>query len=500
MLAENRRAPTAADLALLRRGARSSDPQTARIALRALGRLERPALIPDIMPGLSYRFPETRAEAANAVGQAAQGVDASRPAGFNAGTVLTTMLDRLALEDEPSVRAAICQTIGRLPYTRAEDVDRAEQALVSLAAVSGNITDRLGVAKALELRIRLHRQTLAPGPRAIEVLRALAGVASAQSSLPAPPGQPKPLAPDPLRDARVRRLALESLVLAASPGAVDRVEAGNSNAAGRGDAAGIIVDAELVERAATDPDPQVRRLAIRAARLRQDAFRLRLGLGDEAAMVRFEALSSLTPADSEFVCLSAVAAVGDDDARVALQGLDRLSTCGAFPDAVGALERQIGDLSRAGEPRGWHRSAHAIVALAGAAPEQARTALGQFVHSTNWHLRVYAARAAAVLRDGETLRRLARDPQDNVAEAGLAGLAVAGIPADDLFVAALGREAYAGGQGCREGAGRIGSRGRGAGASIGASAPEHRRAAELFRYTAGSRGHADPARSEDAGP
>ena len=45
---------------------------------RALGRLERPALIPDIIPGLSYRFPEMRAEAANAVGQAAQGVDASR--------------------------------------------------------------------------------------------------------------------------------------------------------------------------------------------------------------------------------------------------------------------------------------------------------------------------------------------------------------------------------------------------------------------------------------
>ena len=79
VLAENRRAPTPADVALLRRGARSSDPQTARIALRALGRLERPALIPDIMPGLQYRFPETRAEAANAVGQAAQGVDVNRP-------------------------------------------------------------------------------------------------------------------------------------------------------------------------------------------------------------------------------------------------------------------------------------------------------------------------------------------------------------------------------------------------------------------------------------
>ena len=144
-------------------------------------------------------------------------------------------------------------------------------------------------------------------------------------------------------------------------------------------------------------------------------------------MVRIEALSRLTPVDSEFVCLSAVAAVDDEDRRVALGGLDRLATCGALPDAVTVLERQINDLSQAGTPRGWHRAAHAIVALAGAAPYQARSALGQFTDSTNWHLRVYAARAAAVLGDEQTLRRLAQDPQDNVAEAALSGLSQAGV-------------------------------------------------------------------------
>lgn len=430
VLAENRRAPTAADVALLRRGARSSDPQTARIALRALGRLERPALIPDIVPGLSYRFPETRAEAANAVGQAAQGFDASRPGvGLNPGSVLTTLLDSLALEEEPSVRAAICQSIGRLPYTRAEDIDRAEQALVLLAATSTVTADRLGVAKALELRVRLHRQTLAPGPRAIIMLRALAGVASAQHALPVPPAQPKPLDPDPPRDARVRRLAVEALIVANGADGADAVGPGG-------------MDAELVERAGADPDAQVRRLAMRAARLRQDKFRLRLGLSDEAAMVRFEALSQLTPVDGEYECLSAVAAAQDEDARVALLALDRLTSCGAFPDAVRALERTINDLSQAGAPRAWHRSAHAVVSLAGAAPEQARPALGQFVQSTNWHLRVYAARAAAVLGDDETLRRLARDAHDNVAEAGISGLTQAAVPAGALFVEALGRGAY----------------------------------------------------------
>ncbi len=440
VLAENRRAPTTADVALLRRGARSSDPQTARIALRALGRLERPTLIPDIMPGLSYRFPETRAEAANAVGQAARGFDSSRPGvGLNPSSVLTALLDRLALEDEPSVRAAICASIGRLPYTRAEDIDRAEQALVALATTSPVTADRLGVVKALEMRVRLHGQTLAPGPRAITMLRALAGVASAQYALPVPPAQPKPLDTDPLRDARVRRLALETLILVSASTTTNDAEAKRGAGSPGGPSS---LDGELIERAGTDPDAQVRRLAMRAARAHQDGFRLRLGLSDEAAMVRFEALSNLTPVDGEYPCLAAVTAAGDDDPRVALLALDRLATCGAFPDAVGALERSVHDLSQAAAPRGWHRSAHAVVALAAAAPERARAALGPFVESGNWHLRVYAARAAAVLGDGDTLRRLARDAHDNVAEAGISGLDRADVAAEGLFVDALARSAY----------------------------------------------------------
>ena len=67
--AEDRRAPTANDLAVLRAGAHSADPQTTRIAVRALGRLERPTLIPDITPFLRNALPEIRSEAANAIGQ-----------------------------------------------------------------------------------------------------------------------------------------------------------------------------------------------------------------------------------------------------------------------------------------------------------------------------------------------------------------------------------------------------------------------------------------------
>src|SRR5262245_56286980 len=68
--AEDRRAPTATDLATLRSGAHSPDPQTRRLAIRALGRLERASVIADIAPALKHELPEIRSEAANAIGQA----------------------------------------------------------------------------------------------------------------------------------------------------------------------------------------------------------------------------------------------------------------------------------------------------------------------------------------------------------------------------------------------------------------------------------------------
>ena len=54
--AEDRRAVTATDLAILRAGLHGADPQTTRIAVRAVGRLERPALIPDLMPALKHDY------------------------------------------------------------------------------------------------------------------------------------------------------------------------------------------------------------------------------------------------------------------------------------------------------------------------------------------------------------------------------------------------------------------------------------------------------------
>jgi HEAT repeat protein len=94
--AEDRRAATAADLAALRSALHSADGQTARVAVRGLGRLERPALIVDITPLLRHPLPEVRIEAATAIGQAAQGWKRGTPPPASAiGAALAPTIARL---------------------------------------------------------------------------------------------------------------------------------------------------------------------------------------------------------------------------------------------------------------------------------------------------------------------------------------------------------------------------------------------------------------------
>ena len=62
------------------------------------------------------------------------------------------------------------------------------------------------------------------------------------------------------------------------------------------------------------------------------------------------------------------------------------------------------------------------MALAAAAPERGTAALAQFTGSRIWQLRMYAARAAAMLKDRDALETLASDDDDNVREAAVEGL------------------------------------------------------------------------------
>lgn len=406
--AEDRRAATPRDLATLRAGLRNPEPQIRLVAIRALGRLARPALIVDLLPMLAAPLPEVRTEAATAIGQASQGWGVA-PGGTAAApgpiaSLVRSIDARLKIERHPDVRVALCEVLGRLPYVEPPDVDRAEERLVEIAEHGASMADRLGVAKGLEALERRQQQRHVPGAAAVAVLRRLA----------------EPASGDTQGGARARRLAFEALT--------------------RADEA----DEATVERALNDQDPQVRRLAVRAARSRRLSEHAALaGLTDRVALVRVEALRTLGGRGSDTLCPAAVVAAADGAAHVALAALDQLRACGTSSDATNLLDRAVTDLSEAGSPRGWHRAAHALVAMASASPDRAARVLPQFTGSTIWHLRVYAARAAALLKNQAVLETLAMDRDDNVREAAIDGLiAIAGRDADAIFIKELTRTGY----------------------------------------------------------
>jgi cyclophilin family peptidyl-prolyl cis-trans isomerase len=407
--AEDRRAPTPRDLAVIRSGLHGGDDQTMRIAVRALGRLERPALIADIASALRHPLPEVRTEAANAIGQAAQGWKADKPpAAATVEAAVAPLIARLKVEADPDVRAAICETLGRVPYVTSAQAEAAERTLVAAGAKADTVTDRLGVAKGLEAFVRVQHKLHPPTDDTLAMLKQLA----------------IPTSSDAAAGARIRRLALEALITAAA------------------------VDAAVVRAAARDLDGQVRRIAMRAAApasattLSADEAHavLEAGLGDESPAVRVEAVRVLRLRNDAAACSSAVAAVADKDIQVALIALDQLAPCGGSAEAVAALEHAVSDLAPAGAPRAWHRAAHALVALASASPESATAALAQFTGSHTWQMRAYAARAAAQLGNRAVLETLARDEDDNVAEAAVEALhKLAGHDADAIYVGDLAR-------------------------------------------------------------
>ena len=418
--AEDRRAPTPRDVAIIRAGLHSGDADTAIVAVRALGRLERPALVNDILAALKHPVAEVRAEGANALAQAAAGWKTPPPAGA-LESIVRALDARLDAESDVNVRAVICQALGRLPYRSAAEAEAAAHTLLEEYGRHTAVPDRLGVAAAFEALVRRQHKVWSPRADPIAALVDLTTVRPAEAA----------------SAARVRRLALEALITAGA------------------------ADIAVVRRTAQDPDAQVRRLAMRAAGASTTARKtddpdadaggdapglwpiVKAGLADDVPMVRLEAVRSVRSVAGDNACAALVSAVKDRDTHVDLVALDQLAQCGSSADAVATLERTIDDTSIADAPRGWHRAAHALVALASADRARASAALPRFVGSSIWPLRMYAARAAGVVGDRSVLERLAADKDDNVCEAALDGLVkIAGHADDGVYVAALARRGH----------------------------------------------------------
>jgi cyclophilin family peptidyl-prolyl cis-trans isomerase len=430
--AEDRRAPTEADLKALVDATHHPNEAVQRMAVRALGRLERPGLARDIEPGLSSVFPSVRAAAADALGQAASGgskdvVDAIQAA----------LLRRLGAEKDPAVVGAICWTIGRLPYATAQAARSAEVTLLVASLpldspAGAPIEVQLGVARGFESLLRRNAKLFTPAQETARRLRRLAI------------DRPKAQRGDGAEQAdRVRRLAMAALASARQ------------------------VDEAIIGAAAGDPDGQVRRLALmgmaaaapgsvpEAARARN----MSAALADPDYLVRYEALRihgrALAAAAPDWGPV--IGALSDPSPHVALLAIDLLGDPQAHPDSAAERLRQEADglptprqagadqVGRAAVQGNteWHRPARALVSLARIAPDEARALLPRFAASAWWPVRMYAARAATVIRDAEWLTRLARDERDNVRDAAIAGLStVSGHDADAFYLDALGRPDY----------------------------------------------------------
>jgi cyclophilin family peptidyl-prolyl cis-trans isomerase len=140
---------------------------------------------------------------------------------------------------------------------------------------------------------------------------------------------------------------------------------------------------------------------------------------DSSHMVRYEALKVAAN------CERAIASLGDPSDHVVLLAIDIMGDLGC---AVEHLETLIS------ESKGWRRASRALVSLAKTSPSSARKHLQRVADHDIWQARVYAARAAKILGDGNVLKRLVGDSHPNVVAAALVD------PKD--AVRALGNEDY----------------------------------------------------------
>lgn len=390
LLGEDRR-----DAALIRE-AMAEDPSLRRRGIRALGRLEHPDLIRIVAPALNDNV-GIRAEAANALAQLARTPEA-------ASAVMRLLIDRAAADAELGTWepwGEIAAALGRLPFGSAAEAAEAEAVLVQglpapdsladvdTAALAGSVRGLEALARTMRAR-RLGTFS----PRTWDLLR---WAATAQ----------RPAA-DP-RSALIRRRAMAALI------------------------AGGEVTPSVIDRALLDTDMEVRRLAAQAAgadgavsasaplRAADRAVLLKRALADRDAHVRWEALRAWGRQLQQTSCAPLLAALEDTDPHVRLQAIDLLGGgCPSGEDAVAALGAVVDALDSG--LRTWHAPAHALVSLARLAPERAGHSLARFAAHPTWQVRMYAARAAAVLQRYEALAALARDPVDNVREAALAAL------------------------------------------------------------------------------
>ena len=425
---EDARGTTASGIQSLREGLIATDPVLQRLAVRGIGRLEDPEFIPLTFPLLFSDDETVRAEAVNAMAQAAFGA-----AGDEVAEVLFEYLVREAQEG-PAVRGVIGRTLGRIYYNDQGGLRRAEETLLELTREGDGdapLPALMGAVMGLEQMAR-RRDRYGMSDATVERLTELAafgraedaarledqggtGEAEGDEVAPVSVGDPMHLG-DP---ARIRRVALMAL-------------------SGIGELA-----PDVLRGAIRDSDPDVRRLAATAigrSSPNDGLAELLVGaISDPLPRVRVAAVTALAAqAEGTSECPLLFSASRDEDLQVALTALDLLQqTCDNRERQDELLSGLAAGLETAG-PLEWHRGAHALVSLATVSPDTAALFVEAAAGNSNPFVRTYAGYAAARMGRSDVLQTLAEDASPNVRYVAVRALfGIAGHNADAVLIAQL---------------------------------------------------------------
>lgn len=398
-VAEDLRGTGPEGLAPILSGLRDADPARRVLAARALGRLERADLVDTLRSGLYDPSAAVRAEAANALAQAAVGPDV-------VPTIYGRLAGRVVDESDPGVQGALAAALGRLPYGATARADSAETLVVGIVDGLLEASQPQALVEAtLGLSAFYRVGQRRPSGAAQRSIARLADWGRAESSLEA---------------ARVRRLATSLL---------PRLPEAQSG--------------PLLEAALGDPDADVRRVAIAGLASGAPALlrdRLPLAISDPEPRVRIEALRAWERTlKASRGCEPLLFAVREGDPQVVNVALELLGRpCPEAARQRTTLMSLAGELSTAPT---WHAPARALVALASTSPDRIAGLIGPFERHQNPFVRAYAARAATLASRTEVLERLSADPDANVRTAALSGrVSLAGHAVDDALTEALGAD------------------------------------------------------------
>jgi cyclophilin family peptidyl-prolyl cis-trans isomerase/HEAT repeat protein len=398
LVAEDARGTGTDGLGPLMAALTSTDTLLRRLAVRGLGRFQRPGLGRVLLPSLSDPLASVRAEAANAVAQSMhsvqRGTTTSDSARLTTTEVAAALTRALSTETDPRVVDALAQSLGRLPLPDSTAARAAEDAIRERFHAQATP----GLEHGLYTLARVTRATGNLTPATVVLLRG--------ASITAP-------------GTTVRRLALLTLALVGG------------------------LDSTTAERTARDRDDETRRMTLRGSGSLSPLFRnalIRRAQADPSTIVRLEAIAAARLGDNPPDCTPILAATRDSEPYVVLTAIDSLGTGCADSGAAAATLRRLArsTVTRGPADHRWQVGAHALLALGRLDATATAAMLPRMAGAARAEVRQHAARTAALVGARAVLLRLAADGDRNVQEAAITGLAAtAGHEADRVYLRAL---------------------------------------------------------------